>query len=172
MCCLIICINSRAKHSSCCHMCHFEKVNKQYSNHKLNALNDITITPPWCYHRGTYMSFQSLNQGWPYEGLDWVYCIHCLLWDMKCLCRSRAILVWLVLCNWASYHYELSHCVCNIYEGLDSVYCIHYLPWDIKWLCHSMSILVWIVLCNWAIVVGYHPVYAIYHQQMVGTNRL
>ncbi len=31
-----------------------------------DALNDITMTPPWCYNRGTYMSFQSLNQGWTY----------------------------------------------------------------------------------------------------------
>ncbi len=31
-----------------------------------NALNDITMTPWWCYNTGTYMSFHSLNQGWTY----------------------------------------------------------------------------------------------------------
>ncbi len=31
-----------------------------------DALNDIIMTPPWCYNRGTYMSFQSGNQGWTY----------------------------------------------------------------------------------------------------------
>ncbi len=31
-----------------------------------HALNDITMTPPWCYNTGTYMSFPSLNKGWTY----------------------------------------------------------------------------------------------------------
>ncbi len=42
-----------------------------------DSLNDITMTPPWCYNRWTYMSFQSLNQGWTYMSFqDWtVICL-------------------------------------------------------------------------------------------------
>ncbi len=28
-----------------------------------DALNDVTMTPPWCYNNGTYMSFKSLTRG-------------------------------------------------------------------------------------------------------------
>ncbi len=31
-------------------------------HHVHDARNDITMTPPWCYNRGTYMSFQSLTR--------------------------------------------------------------------------------------------------------------
>ncbi len=42
-------------------------INFFFFHHQVHdALNAITMTPPWCYNRGTYMSFQSLNKGWTY----------------------------------------------------------------------------------------------------------
>ncbi len=49
------------------HMSLWQQCNIFFLHHQVHdALNDIIMTPPWCYNRGTYMSFQSFNQGWTY----------------------------------------------------------------------------------------------------------
>ncbi len=49
------------------HMSLWPQCNILFLHHQVHdALNDIKMTPPWCYNRGTYMSFQSLNKGWTF----------------------------------------------------------------------------------------------------------
>ncbi len=67
------------------HMSLWPQCNIVFLHHKVHdALNNITmtLTPPWCYKRGTYMSFQSLHQGWTYMISSTSFFRHFIIYNM------------------------------------------------------------------------------------------
>ncbi len=83
---------------------------------------------------------------------------------------GRFVMVWYLvgdtcLLDWHTY--TLWSCTCDITWECICIfqwYWIHCLPIDIKWLSYSRSMILRVLLCNWPnIFIGYHPMYAIYH---------
>ncbi len=104
-----------------------------------DALNDITMMPPWYYNRRTYMSLRSLNQGWTYMSIQsnkgveqhqshlwnntsllWVVCCipSCVVYLVVCYIPS--CIVYLVVCYIPSCVVYLVVCYipsCVVYLG-------------------------------------------------------
>ncbi len=76
--------------------------------------------------------------------------------------------------------YASNHVIHNSSIPRETVYAIylraysrHCLAWYIKYLCHSISNPLWRALCyRHSYQFSYHPVYAIYHHQMLAADWL